>query len=285
MKTKSNLIPDSKLGLGQTSPRDGFTLVDLLAILAVVALLMALQVSAHASAKGRTKVATCASNVRQLALALHLYAGDNGNKLPVPSGAAAWPWDVPSNVAVTMLSCGLQKRTFYCPGTAPRFTDFENFADPAQIASPSRTLWSFGMPAGWGGNDAAPGFHIIGYLFAVSGSASVLLTSNQNTTLHQEPVNLGGGRTGPAQPNAERVLVADLTISSQAPAPGTYSQAQKQFYNYTDVGGGFYKHHLSDHLQGHIPEGGNLGFKDGHVAWRRFENMDQRSRSAPGFWW
>ena len=278
---KTNLIHAE----GRATQTEGFTLVDLLAILAVIALLMILQVSAHASAKGRTKVAMCASNLRQLTLALHLYAGDNNCKLPVLVGSASWAWDLPSQVGVSLLSYNLQKRDFYCPGTAPRFTDFENFADPSAIANPTRTLWSFGMPAGWNGNDSAPGFHIVGYVLALSGSASRLITSNQNTTILAEPVRSSPGAL-PAPLNADRVLVADATISSQAPAPGTTSYDQRLTYNYTEIAGGFYKLHLSPHLNGTIPEGANLGFKDGHVAWRNFEDMDQRALGgSPGFWW
>ena len=140
------------------------------------------------------------------------------------------------------------------------------------------------MPGGWGGNDAAPGFHILGYALALSGPASHLINTNQNTTLQAEPVI--GARNLPVPPNTDRPLVADVIISAESPAPGTYSQAQKLTYNYTRVTGGFYKPHLAAHLNGQRPTGGNIGFKDGHAAWRKFELMDQRANNgSPGFWW
>ena len=251
--------------------RDGFTLVELLAIIAVVALLLALLVSIQ----GRTKVAMCASNLRQLAVAVHLYANENRDKLPlITKGSTRWVWDQPCPIGDRLLSYHLQKRDFYCPGTAPRFTDFQNFADPASAINPSRTLWTFGSPS----------FRIVGYVFALSGSANLLIASNQNTTVLAEPAR-SGPVILPMPLNSERVLVADATISSQAPAPGTTTYAQRLSYNYNNVLGAFYKPFLSPHLNGAIPHGGNVGFKDGHVAWRKFEDMDQRAARGPGFWW
>jgi prepilin-type processing-associated H-X9-DG protein len=50
--------------------------------------------------------------------------------------------------------------------------------------------------------------------------------------------------------------------------------------------------HTSPHLNGAYPSGGNIGFKDGHVAWRKFDGMNQWSLQAnpgypapPSFWW
>ena len=135
MKTRPHFILDCR----QASEGDGFTLVELLVIIGLLALLATIQVSAYAEAKGRTQKTVCASNVRKLTLALHVYGGDNDNKLPVLSGYATWPWDVPSYMADRMLSYGLYKRDFYCPSTAPRYTDWENFLDP----TPQQNLWSF----------------------------------------------------------------------------------------------------------------------------------------------
>jgi type II secretory pathway pseudopilin PulG len=250
-----------------TDRRRAFTLVELLVILGLLALLAATQVSALASAKGRTKVAMCASNVRQLTLASHLYAGDNKDKLPVIL-MSAWAWDLPWDIGNKLLSYNFQKRTFYCPGTAPRFNDWDNFQNPALYAN----LWDFDPP----------NVHVAGYVLVFS--ASQLVVSNQNTTILAEPMRLSsGGPTLSTPPNAERVLVADATISSAIPTGGTYEQ--RYTYNYTSVVGGFYKPHTSPHLRGQFPDGGNVGFKDGHVAWRKFDDMRSRTSAGAYFWW
>jgi type II secretory pathway pseudopilin PulG len=249
-----------------TDRRRAFTLVELLVIVGMLTLLAATQVSALAGAKARTKVVVCSSNVRQLTLTLHLYAGDNQDKLPGLTGYASWPWDLPWDIGNKLLSYNLEKRTFYCPGTAPRFTDWDNFQNPALY----KNLWDWDQP----------NVHLTGYLFAFSGGWSKLVVSNQNTTILAEPMRLSsGGPTLSTPPNAERVLIADATISTG----NTYEQ--RYGYNYASVTGGFYKDHTSPHLRGQFPDGGNVGFKDGHVAWRKFDDMTSRTASGPYFWW
>jgi prepilin-type N-terminal cleavage/methylation domain-containing protein len=241
----------------------GFTLTELLVVIAVFALLISLQVPTLAKAARRTKVAQCADNVRRITLALHIAANENKDRLPIAQGGA-WAWDLPAPIANAMLSYGLERSHFYCPGTAPRFDDNVNFLNAG-----ASSLWNF----------ASPTFRIIGYSLALSGPSSLLILSNQNSSILPEPVRVNGGLTLPAAPANERVLVADATISENL------SQDPAAAGSFTRVAGGFLLPHLSPHLTGTRPAGGNLGFKDGHVAWRRFADMDQRAVSGRGFWW
>ena len=250
--------------------RNGFTLLDLLVVLGVVAVLITLQLPVLASGKGQTKIGVCASHVRQLALACQIYANDNSDHLPVLSGSAAWPWDLPVPVVDKLLKSGAATNTFYCPGTAPRFTDQDNWLAPA----PS-SLWNFNSSGG------ASGSRIVGYSLAFSGYGSFLHPTNQNSTMLPETIMLGSTPL-PAPAASERVLLADATISVGSSLPGYLSS----YNNYTAITGGFAKQHLSPHLKGNIPAGGNLGFKDGHVAWRQFKLMTPRTTAAgPYFWW
>jgi len=260
--------------------RGAFTLIELLVVIAIIAILAALLLPALARAKERAQRIQCLNNVHQIMIALNTYSADYKDKLPRldPPGSAAWLWDMPWDAGEAMLSSMAgKKKSFYCPGTAPRFTDTENFAD---TTAPQRNLWDWGKVSG----NLDTGFHIPGYVFAFSGQYSLLIVSNQNTTLQSESVRLStlpNAPTLPAPPLTERVVAADATISS--PANGCY--AQRNTYNYTEVDGGFYKPHLSPHLNGNVPKGGNLGFKDGHGAWRKFDQMDQRATGGQSFWW
>ena len=259
----------------------GFTLVELLVVLGVIAVLIIVQVPVLAGGKSQTKIGMCASNVRQIALACQIYANEYNDKLPVWLGGNT-AWDFPDSAAQPMLKTGLTKKTFYCPGTAPRFTDAQNWAGPNPSGATTgynSTLWDYG--------DATyPGYHVIGYLLALSGSSS-LIASNQNTTIQPEVVNnfpVPGATTRYGV--SDRVLVADATISSSAMLPG-YMHPEN---NYVSIPGGFQWNgmvypHVSPHLKGNVPAGGNLGFKDGHVDWRKFELMTPRSTMVYGFWW
>lgn len=66
--------------------RQGFTLVELLVVMAVMAIVAALLLSALGQAKEQGRTTVCRNNMRQLALGFLMYAEDNGEFLPWPGG-------------------------------------------------------------------------------------------------------------------------------------------------------------------------------------------------------
>jgi prepilin-type N-terminal cleavage/methylation domain-containing protein len=62
--------------------RGGFTLVELLVVIAIIGILAALLLPGLASSKKQAQRTTCLNNLKQINLAIQLYAADNGDMLP-----------------------------------------------------------------------------------------------------------------------------------------------------------------------------------------------------------
>jgi len=253
-----------------------FTRVDLLALLVVLAVLAVIALPSLGRVTGKTAIAQCAANLEQYDLALQIYGSENQDNLPnLTGGGGYWAWDAPEAYIFFVTNTGVKWTSLYCPGTSVRFTEQDN-----------RNLFNWDSPQ----------FGVLGYATTVPGVASMwttpegtyLFATNINATLTMQRVN-NLGTYYPVTP-ASRPLVADATLTpgnGVPPPAGPALNAAMLTYNWVDVPGGYIKHHLSPHLNGSIPLGGNVGMLDGHVEWRNFTNMLPRAGDGgiPYFFW
>jgi prepilin-type processing-associated H-X9-DG protein/prepilin-type N-terminal cleavage/methylation domain-containing protein len=83
------VVPRGKL------PRTAFTLVELLVVIGIIAVLVSILLPALARARESAKAVVCASNLKQLGMALAMYVNDNNDYTPRfmydPNTAAATP--------------------------------------------------------------------------------------------------------------------------------------------------------------------------------------------------
>lgn len=126
------------------SARGGFTLVELLVVIAIVGVLVALLLPALAAARGASRRAHCANNLRQIGLACQQSMDSRGGRFPrsthsalaagePPWGYALAPWLDPTAVGAT--------------GTAPRGLFAGVYACPEDVRPEryERRQWSYGM--------------------------------------------------------------------------------------------------------------------------------------------
>lgn len=101
---------------------DGFSLVELLVVVAVLAILAALLLAALPGVRERGVRSVCRGNLRQFSLAIHLYGADNRDLLPDgrnPVRTAIYLPLVHTNVARALAAYGGSSNILDCPNVRP----------------------------------------------------------------------------------------------------------------------------------------------------------------------
>lgn len=261
-----NARPFKWLTKGHTAR--GFTLIELLVVIAIIAILAALLLPALNAAKERARRVKCMSNTRQLAIALLSYAGDHNDNLPrVPNGeySGDWPHDLPWNFANLIVNAGARREVFYCPGLTAGVNEMD-----------ITRWWEFRQ------NER----RIVGFAFYIRRTPDDERGWKITSVRSGECYNgcRFYGRLSDTNNPAAAEVITDENMSLNNTPPYNFRVPSDNVPQY--LGGAYKPPHLG---KGGLPEGGNILFLDGHVSWRKFQEMKVRYRcpssSTPYYWY
>ena len=179
----------------------------------IIAIFAGMLLPALSKVKEKTKQMRCLSNLKQVGIASHMYAGDHKNFFSSMwyNVYYNWPWDMPQAVVSNLLSYGFLMGILYCHSFAKQNGD---------------DLWNF-----------TSGFIVLGYAFASKGSARVTAT-NVFEKLQQKVVH---NQNGYYTISVSEGIFAAVTLSIEN------SMKDRARNNYTQVDGGR-KGYKSPHL-------------------------------------
>jgi prepilin-type N-terminal cleavage/methylation domain-containing protein/prepilin-type processing-associated H-X9-DG protein len=285
-----------------------FTLIELLVVIAIIAILAAMLLPALSKAKIQAIKVQCVNNEKEQLIAFTMYAGENRDYLPDGSGGA-WCWDMDAYLANLMIGCGTTPLTWYDPGTEPKFGPLDWFGTIpyGKVPGGGPSLWTYSAPyPDPSATYPVPGtpdpqIRVVGYAQTFFGTASYAnspFVTNTNPKLSATSTPGFGLTPGgvPIGAISRRPLTACATLNGAGAAgEGTTGQSDVYStmltYNWIDVDGGYMlsgvaKGHISAHLQNKkIPAGANVGMLDGHVEWKPFNQMINRTSTGPFFYY
>ncbi len=259
--------------------KHGFTLVELLVVIAVIALLMSIMLPVLQGARAQAYRAICSNSERNLLFGLTIYATYNNSNfpshpenLPPALGYHFGPDTIGHYFACIILKnmgrdvSGYEDRilpaqvyrNFFCP------------ANPIQRKYPEMFCSSFGK------SDIRGWYYLPGYFFVVPDDEASTKTF---------PITGKDGLPDQTKSWIRRIDVprpteAELVIDFVVERPsksGKYVNPQDDSSPYS----------TSHYTMKDKPAGGNIGFVDGHVEWRRFSEMYRRwnGNRSQSWWW
>lgn len=270
--------------------RSGFTLIELLVVIAIIALLLSILIPALIKVKNSARRTICSNRIRQQHLGISLHAADNKDSVP-DAGEGNWLWDM-SFWATNEISryAGFdENEVFFCPVNKMKNPEDARFWQYTLVGPSAVPLKIQDESALTDTEMQDVHFRVLSMIYSFNrynnNGDSILPTTLANGKQAQWVRKLSKVRTPGSQ-----FLVMDTVISDGN---------DWNFFKITSggIGGksGGTLWDVSNHKSnktirtgsnaGPTPAGGNIGFVDGHVEWRKFNKMEHQVTRGMWFWW
>jgi len=257
----------------------GFTLIELLVVIAIIALLMSILLPALSVAREQGRRSVCAQHEKNMGLGLFMYGNDYDGKLPMNT-VDRWLFDVSYWTTDFILqSGGFDRHIFYCPSWRQRDDIiFWRYGDNLPAGTPE----TYATPEPQDTDIRKDRHRIMGYFWFIDVATP---RTHQPMSPDGQPKEWVRTLISTRQPPAMVELIADVTASNGPDREqADFSRATGGCWSRWQV------YDRSNHLRkGSKVTGGNILFVDGHVQWRRFQEMRHRwfwqAYGNPCFWW
>jgi len=137
----------------------GFTLVELLMVMAIIAVLAALLLAAISGVIGKARRTTCMNNLRQIDLGVRMYSDDSNDKSPKPAARVSSPYIAYKELMKSYVGLrgqsSQQDKLFACPADTfyfdylfPRSTNMVGYLPESFCSRPDFDYSSYVFSAG-----------------------------------------------------------------------------------------------------------------------------------------
>jgi prepilin-type N-terminal cleavage/methylation domain-containing protein/prepilin-type processing-associated H-X9-DG protein len=286
--------------------KKGFTLIELLVVIAIIALLLSVLVPSLNKVKIQAQKVTCRSNIRQLCTGILLYAEQNGGEAPVTTVwngyKSSWFWDVSYWMTDQIMSYGgMTREVFFCASNKGKNPNDGRWWQFSQAGNAPHEL-SIKDESTMSDQQKKTEYRVLPLIFLIDRvemnpgntdpargfgkSVRLPLSNNPNFRWIRKLTEIRNAGT--------REMVMDAVIAGNGTGGVRFDEIN---------GGAVGQFGLTDsscHLRrqsfpagnqfvGRMPDGGNIGFVDGHVEWRDYDDMavriNGRTVNMTDFYW